>query len=58
MKVEEFFEKAKSICNVYTGECGECPIGGFCSDGIFSGNLTERTEMIQSVEKSYKELIG
>ena len=56
MRVEEFFEKAKTICNFYIGKCGQCPIGEYCSDGIFSSNLKERTEMIQSVEKAYERL--
>lgn len=56
MKVGEFFEKAKAICSVYYGKCSKCPIGEYCSDGIFSSNQKERTEMIHSVEKSYEEL--
>ncbi len=57
MKVEEFFENAKEICNVYNWKCEQCPIGEYCSDGIFASNLKERTNMIQSVEKSYKDLM-
>lgn len=51
MDVKEFFEKAKAICEQYSGEeCPYCPLDKFCSDGIFSMN-SEKVESVIDIVK-------
>lgn len=56
MRVSELFKMAKIICNENAGNCIDCPINEWCTDGIFSegeeaGQQLE-TVVLKNVKKS------
>lgn len=51
MEVEEFFARAKAICEYYSDEeCTQCPLNDFCSDGIFAMNSEKAEKVIDIVD--------
>jgi hypothetical protein len=53
MEIKEFFKKAKQICDENGDDfCAECPLCGYCSDGIFGNDESEVDKLIELVEEA------
>lgn len=51
MEVQEFFDKARKICDsiVENQDCYECPLYIYCVDGIFSNDPQSIANLIEAV---------